>query len=80
MEPTLAERKRLLAGFPITNVCRADLDEVGFDTRKISDHVMAELASKMANAYCEMGFWEDLDILAEHLKIPKRKQRTTTKL
>ena len=68
--------KKLYKDFPITSVCRADLEEAGFDTTKVNDGTMSELASKMADAYCDMGFWEDLDILAEHLKIPKRKQQT----
>ncbi|MEI8175108.1 MAG: hypothetical protein WCG28_04120 [bacterium] len=38
------------------------------------DDIMSVLASKMANAYCESGFWEDLDILAEYLKIKKQKK------
>ena len=32
---------------------------------------MKELASKMANAYCDMVFWIDLEILAEDLEIKK---------
>jgi len=28
----------------------------------------------MANAYCDMGFWEDLGIMAEYLKIQKHKK------
>ena len=57
--------------FPITSVCRADLEQAGFDITKIDDSTMSELASKMANAYCDMGFWEDLEILAENLGIKK---------
>lgn len=59
--------------FPITSVCRADLESAGFNTKNVDDGTMSELASKMADAYCDMGFWEDLDILAEHLKIKKHK-------
>lgn len=60
--------------FPITSVCRADLESAGFNTKNVDDGTMSELASKMADAYCDMGFWEDLDILAEHLKIKKHKK------
>jgi len=60
--------------FPITSVCRADLESVGFDTKDVDDWTMSELASKMANAYCDIGFWEDLKILAEHLEIKKHKE------
>jgi hypothetical protein len=57
--------------FAITSVCRADLESIGFIADKVSDDVMVELASKMANAYCDMVFWEDLKILAEYLGIKK---------
>jgi len=55
--------------FQITSVSRNDLEEVGFDTKNVDDSTMIELASKMADAYCDMGFWEDLEILAEDLNI-----------
>ena len=32
---------------------------------------MTELADKLADAYCEDGFWIDLPIIAEDLGIPK---------
>ena len=67
--------RKLYQSFSITGVCRADLEEAGFDTNRVDNGTMSELASKMADAYCDMGFWEDLDILAEHLKIPKRKRQ-----
>ena len=60
--------------FPITSVCRADLENAGFNTASVDDGTMSELASKMANEYCDMGFWEDLKILAEHLGIKKNKK------
>ena len=60
--------------FPITSVCRADLGGIGFNTKSIDDSTMLRLASKMANAYCENGFWIDLDILAEDLGIKKHKK------
>ena len=61
--------------FPITSVARADLEGRGFDTRKVEDATMERLASKMADAYCENGFWIDLDIIAEYLGIPKSKAK-----
>ncbi|MBU2524139.1 hypothetical protein KKG71_03015 [Patescibacteria group bacterium] len=60
--------------FPITNVCRADLEQVGFNSTNVDDDTMSVLASKMANAYCEFGFWEDLKILAVDSGIKKRKK------
>lgn len=58
--------------FPITSICRADLEGIGFDTKNVDDGDMSQLASKMADAYCDNGFWIDLEILAEYLKIKKR--------
>ena len=59
--------------FPITSICRADLESAGFNITDISDDMMLELASKMANAYCDMGFWEDLKIIAEYLGAKRKK-------
>ena len=61
--------------FQITSVSRDDLEEVGFDTKNVDDSTMIELASKMADAYCDMGFWEDLEILAEDLNIRYHEKR-----
>lgn len=58
-------------GFPITSVCCADLESAGFDSRAVDDATMAELASKLADDYCEQLFWGSLEILAERLNIPK---------
>ena len=61
--------------FPITTVCRADLENAGFSTADVGDDTMSELGSKMADAYCDMGFWEDLEIIAEHLGIRRREAK-----
>jgi len=57
--------------FPITSVCRADLESIGFDAEDVDDGTMLTLASKMADAYCDMGFWESLEVLAGHYGIKK---------
>lgn len=57
--------------FPITSLCRADLESIGFDTRAVDDATMQELAGKLADDYCEQLFWGSLKIIAEHLEIPK---------
>ena len=58
--------------FPITSVNRDDLASKGFDVRKISDGDMRELASKMADDYCEQLFWSSMEIIAEDcLGLPK---------
>lgn len=59
--------------FNITSVAREDLEGIGYDTSEVDDATMERLASKMADAYCENGFWIDLPILADHLEIPKQK-------
>ncbi len=59
--------------FEITSVSREDLEAKGFDTSKVSDEQMEELADKMADDYCEQLFWNSLYILAELQGIPKRK-------
>jgi predicted house-cleaning noncanonical NTP pyrophosphatase (MazG superfamily) len=58
--------------FPITSVCREDLEHIGFDVSKVDDATMKELAEKLADDYCEQLFWGSLEILADHLEIPKR--------
>lgn len=59
--------------FPITSVCREDLDSIGYDTTNIDDATMQELAEKMADAYVENVFWIDLEIIANDLGIKKNK-------
>ena len=69
----LAENEGERTGyFKITSVAREDLTGIGFDTKKVDDATMRHLASKMADAYCDNGFWIDLPIIAEHLEIPLR--------
>ena len=62
--------------FPITSVCRADLESAGFDARRVDDATMKELAAKLADDYCEQLFWSSLDILAAKLNIPKARAGT----
>lgn len=63
--------KQLYQEFPITSICRADLKDAGFDINNVSDSDMERLANKMANAYCDNGFWIDMPIIADYLEIPK---------
>lgn len=57
--------------FPVTFVSRDDLEGQGYDTSKVDDSTMERLADKMGDAYCESGYWTDLEILADYLEIPK---------
>jgi hypothetical protein len=53
--------------FPITSVTRGDLASIGLTADEValfSDGDMQELARKMADAYCESRFWDDLGIIA----------------
>lgn len=60
--------------FQITSVHRDDLEGRGYDTSKVDDATMEQLASKMSDAYTGNDvFWIDLDIIADHLEIPKQK-------
>jgi hypothetical protein len=52
--------------FDITSVCRADLQDICTEEEiaKLDDGHMAHIAGKMADAYCDQGFWIDLEIIA----------------
>ena len=58
--------------FPITSVCRKDLENEGFDILKVDDATMKEIASKMADAYLNIDFWIDMAIIAEHYGMPHK--------
>lgn len=58
--------------FAITSVSREDLEARGYETENVDDETMERLASKMSDAYCDNGFWVDLETLADHLGIPKK--------
>ncbi|HVM60181.1 MAG TPA: hypothetical protein VMV72_04875 [Verrucomicrobiae bacterium] len=67
----LRENEGALTGyFPITSVSRADLENIGIDSKQYDDGDMKQLASKMADAYCDNIFWIDLPIIAEAIKQP----------
>jgi len=60
------ENKKMYAEFAITSVCRQDLLSVGFTKEQalaVDDSDMERIASKMADAYCDSGFWIDLPII-----------------
>lgn len=70
----IVEQDLITEDFPITTVCRDDLESIGFDTTNVDDSTMEQLASKMSNAYCDSGFWIDLPICAEALDIPRKEE------
>jgi hypothetical protein len=61
--------------FPITSVCRADLRGILTEKEiaRLDDADMEWIASKMADAYCDNGFWIDLKIIAEAVIEEKRR-------
>lgn len=65
------DKRSPVESFPITSVSRADLEQKGYDTSKITDKQMEILAKKMADDYCEQMFWSSMDIIAENLGFPK---------
>ncbi len=64
---------RKYTAFPIASVCRADLEEEGFDTETVDDDAMRTLAGRLGK---ECGEYDEqlglLEIIAEQLGIPRR--------
>lgn len=61
-----------LKQFPIISICREDLESEGFDASMVKDDTMKQIASKMADAYLNSGFWIDVVIIAEHYNVPRK--------
>lgn len=70
-EMLYTELQGRLPCFPVTHVSRDDLEGQGFDTTNVDDYTMERIASKMSDAYCDNGYWIDLDIIAECNDVPK---------
>lgn len=72
--------------FEITSVCKADIlglekcDKEGnikplfnkTDILKLTESDMKHIASKMADAYCDSGFWIDLEIIVNYVLNKKK--------
>ena len=66
----------LETSFEVSSVSREDLEYQGFSGRQTNDSDMETLADKMGNAFCESGYWEILDTIAdEYLHIPKTRKK-----
>jgi hypothetical protein len=61
--------------FEISSIHRDDLESIGYDTSGVDDSTMKELASDLADDYCEQLFWSSLPIFADQLKIPKHVEK-----
>ena len=56
--------------FPITSLTRADLVSAGFSREQVAsltDEDMQEIASAMADVYCDHGYWEDLELCTNRI-------------
>lgn len=62
--------------FPITSVCRADLKAFFSEEQiaQLDDGDMVDIAGKMADAYCEIVFWIDLEIIAQDVLEEKARE------
>jgi len=74
--------------FEITSVCKADIlglekcDKEGnikpmfnkTDILKFTESDMEHIASKMADAYCDNGFWIDLEIIVDNVLNKKKNE------
>lgn len=58
--------------FPITSICRGDLEVLGYDSSKVSDAQMQQLASRMETLYLETDKWKALRKAANELGIVKK--------
>ncbi|MFH1761573.1 MAG: hypothetical protein ABIA63_10785 [bacterium] len=56
-----------MESFNITSVCRDDIKHIfpDINTDLIQDDEMEELASKLADDYCDQLFWNSLQVLIE---------------
>ena len=63
--------------FPITSICRGDISALGYKgAETISDSVMEKIAQKMADAYVEQSFWNDLDFfVSEYCNLEKENDK-----
>ena len=57
--------------FTVTRVHRDDLKSRGFKVDNVSDEDMCTLARRMENAYLENEYWDDLEIVADAMGIPR---------
>ena len=53
-------------------VSKGDLDNIGFNTDDLDGDDISDIASKLIDAYCDNGYWIDLEVIAEGKGIPKR--------
>lgn len=64
--------------FIVSNVAREDLESQGFDASHVDDATMQNIADKMGDSFCDGGYWEALEVLAEHNEIPRKNKAICT--
>lgn len=57
--------------FTVTSVHRNDLKSCGFNVDNVSDEDMCTLARRMEKAFLENEYWDDLEIVADAMGIPR---------
>jgi len=58
--------------FPVSFVSRSDLESQGYNTAKVDDETMEDLAENMGESFTEYGgYWEAMDAITEKLEIHK---------
>lgn len=57
--------------FVVSEVGREDLINEGWDAEKLDDSTMQNIADKMGEAFCDCGYWDILNSVAEYYKLKK---------
>lgn len=57
--------------FVVSEVGREDLINEGWDAEKLDDSTMQNIANKMGEAFCDCGYWDILNSVAEYYKLKK---------
>lgn len=65
--------KNKIEDFVISSVCREDLQILGYDTSKLSDDDMEEIADFMSRDYHEQMYRTSLECAADYIGVPKKK-------
>jgi len=57
--------------FVVSVVSREDLINQGWEAKDLDDATMQNIADKMGNAFCDCGYWDILDGVADYYKLKK---------
>ena len=55
----------------ITSLSPEDLASLGYDLTNVTQDDLKAIRRRMSDVYVEDRFWDDLEIIADNLKIPK---------